>query len=110
MVEILGVYGIFYERSITQVKNLIRQEDYENEIKPIYNEIYALEIERLSKNKKSSKYKELSKAISTLQKSISYLGNFFTTDSPLGKAIYAGKLVLPKCQGGEHNVIVVSLN
>lgn len=85
---IIGTYKItYYSNNISQMKNLIKHEDYLNEIKPTYDKIHELEIEisKLNKKKKGIEIKELENQIKCLKLQIktNYGNEFFTTKSPL---------------------------
>ena len=98
---ILKVCKITYENGITQTKNLISHDTYINLIKPKLIEIADLENELSKANK--SKIKEIKFKIKELKNSIT-IKDYFTTESPLGKALHSGILKLPLQQGGNHKI------
>ena len=56
-------------------------------------------------NKKNKKYQELEREIKVLKGKLKPLGEWFTSGSPLGKALRnGGLLILPSQQGGTHKV------
>lgn len=95
----------YVKEGMNQTKNLISQEDYEEKVKPILKEIQELESKQSEYNKKNKKYQELEKEIRTLKGKLKPLGEWFTSRSPLGKALEnGGLLILPSQQGGTHKV------
>lgn len=69
--------------------------------------IGEIEAQRSGINKKSKRYKEISEKLRELKKPISELGEFFTSTSPLGLALWSSRfpnLILPPQQGGGHFV------
>ena len=87
----LGVY-ITYENGVKQEKNLVDHFVYENIIIP-------LQMVLLTAGKNKSK--KIKKDIERM------FGEFwFTTESPLGKAIKTGILSLPKHQGGNTKCLI----
>lgn len=94
---------MYVKEGMNQTKNLISQEDYEEKVKPILKEIQELESKQSEYNKKNKKYQELEKEIRTLKGKLKPLGEWFTSRSPLGKALRnGGLLILPSQQGGTH--------
>lgn len=108
IVQPIGKFRLTYANGISQVKLLITQEDYNSIIKPILDNIAELEAQRSGINKKSKRYKEISEKLRELKKPISELGEFFTSESPLGLALHTRSipkiLILPPQQGGRHFV------
>jgi len=80
----LGRYRIIYSNGVTQVKDLISQDDFKNTLAPGLMEVY-----RLTQIKAHEVAKELK---STLKKQFG--DNYFTSESPIGKAMFTGRLVL----------------
>lgn len=86
--KIIAKYKITYENGVIQFYNLISHNDFINVIKPTKDKIYDLEKENKFKPTiESNKLKEY--LINT------FSSNFFTTESPLFKALETGILVLP---------------
>lgn len=108
IVQPIGKFKLTYANGISQVKLLITQEDYKSIVKPILDNIAELEAQRSGINKKSKRYKEISEKLGELKKPISELGEFFTSESPLGLALHTRSipkiLVLPPQQGDRHFV------
>lgn len=108
IVQPIGKFKLTYANGISQVKLLITQEDYKSIVKPILDNIAELEAQRSGINKKSKRYKEISEKLRELKKPISELGEFFTSESPLGLALHTRSipkiLILPPQQGGGHFV------
>lgn len=101
----------YLKNNVSQIKNLISQETYDTIIKPLYSKIYSLEIKRCSLGKKNKEGLIIDKEISRLKKEISKYGEYFTSESPLGKAYTLlpearrrGTMELPDCQGGKQYV------
>lgn len=88
----------------SQILNFILQETYIYEIKPILNKIYELEVRRSNLGKKNKEGLLIDKEVVQLKKELSEYGDYFTSDSPLGKALTTGVLKLPPQQGGNHLV------
>jgi len=89
-------YKITYHNGISQVKNLISHDDFLNDIKPTYDLIYELEVEKKMKDVFYHK-KRLTNT---------YGHEWFTDKSPLFFAIQSGILELPSTQGGKSKCIV----
>lgn len=108
IVQPIGKFKLTYANGISQVKLLITQEDYKSIVKPILDNIAELEAQRSGINKKSKRYKEISEKLRELKKPISELGEFFTSESPLGLALHTRSipkiLILPPQQGDKHFV------
>lgn len=107
IVQPIGKFKLTYANGISQVKLLITQEDYKSIVRPILDNIAELEAQRSGINKKSKRYKEISEKLRELKKPISELGEFFTSTSPLGLALWSSRfpnLILPPQQGGGHFV------
>lgn len=89
-------YQITYSKGIVQVKNLIDQKLYDDFMKSVTPTkefvVSEKEIQKISKAFKKEHGDE-----------------FFTTESPLCKAIESGLLVLPLSQGGITKCIVKKL-
>ena len=88
IVQPIGKFKLTYANGISQVKLLITQEDYKSIVKPILDNIAELEAQRSGINKKSKRYKE---KLRELKKPISELGEFFTSTSPLGLALWSSR-------------------
>lgn len=86
----------YLKNNVSQIKNLISQETYDTIIKPLYSKIYSLEIKRCSLGKKNKEGLIIDKEISRLKKEISKYGEYFTSESPLGKAYTHAALFPPK--------------
>ena len=99
---ILAKYKIRYQNGIEQVKNLIKQEDY-NEFA---YQVSILVKDSEAKNKKANEVeiKRLTKEFKTI-----HGDEFFTTGSPLGVAIHSGLLLLPEHQGGITECLITIL-
>jgi hypothetical protein len=95
-----GKYSITYYNGITQVKDLITQDDFENVIQPKQKEIfeYMLVDDKMAANAIKRELFDL------------FGDNYFTDGSPLYGAFKTGKLILPKHQGGTTKCKVVKLN
>lgn len=98
----------YLKNNVSQIKNFISQETYDT---PLYGKIYSLEIKRCSLGKKNKEGLIIDKEISRLKKEISKYGEYFTSESPLGKAYTQlpearkrGTMELPDCQGGKQYV------
>lgn len=89
--KIIKKYIITYNNEISQTKVLISQEDYNTLVKPKLNEIILLESELVNLGRKNKKRIELEKLIKEIESSIN-IGEFFTTESPLGQAINSNYL------------------
>ena len=113
MLNILGKYRITYYNSVVQEKNLIKQSDYENIIKPKQLEAYQFEFEAtgLIKIGKKDEASVLTKKASEIKKEIkSMFGEqYFTNESALGNAINSGILSLPETQGGDTKCEITKL-
>lgn len=96
----IGRYKIDYCNGIVQEKFLIRQSDFENVIKPIQKRIYDLQIKRKD-NVASILKKELNNNFSD---------SYFTTNSPMAKAIKNGYMSLSKNQGGNVKCFISRIN
>ena len=104
----------YLKNNVSKIKNLIPQETYNTVIKPLYNKVYALDSKRGSLGKKNKEGLIIDKEISKLKKEISKYGEYFTSESPLGKAYThatllpearrRGTMELPDCQGGKQYV------
>lgn len=114
---IIDKYKITYFENgvISQYKNLISQEEYKSVVKPLIDEISDLEILQNTYNKKNKKYSEVGLKIKKLKSSLSKYGEYFTDESPLGKALLvdvcnmtdtwsSGFMYLPSSQGGMYFV------
>lgn len=106
MEKILGVYRITYPKySVSQIKNLISHNDYENIYKRWNDQKLELELELSSLNKKkhADRIKEISSEIKGIKKKlIDLFGNeFFTDESPIWLSQKTGNcMFLSDCQGG----------
>ena len=113
--KVLGVYRITYPKyNVSQVKNLISHEDYENAYKKWTERIQELEVEISSLNKKkhSDKIKELNNEVKTIKlKLLNLFGSeFFTDKSPLWLSTKCGNnMFLSNWQGGVINVELLQL-
>lgn len=100
------LYKVTYENGATQVCRLISRKEYNETIKVYKEQVndYTSQMSNLSKNNK--KYKELAQKCKELKERISEYGDFFVSDSPLGKALWSSNhiMILPVQQGGEHKV------
>lgn len=104
MSKILGTYQITYPDTtdVVQTKDLILHDDYLNIIVPTKKEISLLESSPMNKKIEDSDSEETIKEKNTIFDSISdakailkpFGSNYFTTESPLGKAINSGYLDL----------------
>lgn len=99
MNRIISKFSITYDNGITQVKNLVSQEDFDQIIKPKLKEIYELET------------KDMKKEANLIKKSLKemFSSNYFTTESPLYDAYKTGYLDLPLHCGGRKPCHVVEL-
>lgn len=101
------LYKVTYENGATQTCRLISRQEYDSTIKVYKETILDLtnKMSKLSKNNK--KYKELAQKCKELKEKISEYGDFFVSDSPLGKALWSasGYMELPLHQGGKHKVL-----
>lgn len=95
-------YSIRYHNDITQIKDMIDQSEYEGVIKPTLQAIYELEVKGSNKSKKEAR------ALKAELKE-KYGDNYFTSESPIAKAIKTGILSLPKTQGGDTKCVVKPL-
>lgn len=96
-----------YLDGVTQVLSLISHEEYVCKIKPLYAKIIELENEQSPLGKKNKRRLEIDEEIKSIDKELSKYGNFFTSKSPLGKAIQSSEfcnLHLPPQQGGNTHV------
>lgn len=96
-----------YLDGVTQVLNLIPHTEYISEIKPLYAKIIELEDEQAPLGKKNKRRIEIDGEIEAINKELSKYGNFFTSKSPLGKALQSSEfynLHLPPQQGGDTHV------
>lgn len=78
-------YCITYKGGIKQIKHLISHVDYIRLIKPMYEEIYSLELKKM--------YKEASDVKKEMYEMFS--DAWFTDESPLFNSIALGSLILP---------------
>lgn len=81
----LASYSITYKGGIKQIKHLIPHMDYIWIIKPMYEEIYQLELKKM--------FKEASDIKRCMYEMFS--DSWFTDESPLFKSIILGSLILP---------------
>ena len=88
--RIIDTYKIKYNCGIEQEKNLITHEEFENVIKPKQKRIAEL---------KSKGFNNVAKILNS-EIIITYGNSYFTTKSPLYKAIKTKHLKLPNNQGG----------
>ncbi len=104
-------YKVTYENGATQICRLMSRQEYDSTIKVYKEQInnYTSQMSGLSKNNK--KYKELTQKCKELKERISEYGDFFVSDSPLGKALWSSShiMILPKQQGGKHKIIFKQL-
>ena len=97
--KILGTYKIRYGNGMVQHCNLINQSDYETIVKPTKDRIADLLLTKDKDDKSEAKrLKDDLKA--------QFSDNYFTTGSPIYKAVGNGILSLPEHQGGNHSCIV----
>lgn len=110
--EIISKFMITYENGISQTKVLISKDTY-NEIKNIMNEVTNLEGQIADLSKKNKKRVEIENRIKKMISPIKELNEYFVVDSPLynawNQSNREGILVLPKSQGGNHNIIIECL-
>lgn len=99
---VLAKYKIRYSSGIEQVKNLVKQEDYDQ----FQNQVSILVKDSEPKNKKANEVeiKRLTNEFKSL-----HGDEYFTTGSPLGVAIHSGLLVLPEHQGGITECLITIL-
>ena len=100
-------YRITYPEGISQEKNLLDKEEYE-EVKNLSFRISELkqELSEINKRKKSEKWNEVNGKIHELDKQLSKYEEWFILESPLGKALQnGGHLILPtyKSDGSKHD-------
>ena len=106
MEKVIGVYRIIYPKyGVSQVKNLISHEDYENIYKKWNERKQELETEisGLNKKKHQDKIKELNSEIKGIKKKLNDLfgSEFFTNKSPLWLSQKCGgNMFLSNWQGG----------
>lgn len=98
--RIIKKYQIEYlNNGFTQVKTLVKREDWEEILKPTKHMISILESD--NKGKETLESKQLKKVLKSLFEDY---GICFPENSPLDKSIKTGILSLPITQGGDHPV------
>jgi hypothetical protein len=98
--RVLGVYEITYlENGFVQTKSLISEYNFNNILKPIKNAIKIIEDDNRGKENEQSQLLKQS-----LKLMFGDYNECFTEDSPMGKSIKTGIILLPPQQGGEHKV------
>ena len=104
--EIIGLYEIIYSSGVKQECYLISHLDFLTVIQKKKDEIAELQNHPDNRKPKTKEYHD--KKISEIKKWLTdkYSDNYFTTESPLGKAIKTGILSLPETQGGDHKVSI----
>lgn len=99
--NIIGKYRIEYpDRGIVQYKNLIRHEDYLNDIVPMLDNIRDIE-QKYTRKKADALIKPIKAEIKR-----KYGSHYFTNQSPLFYAIKSGEMKLGPNQGGIWKVIM----
>ena len=112
----MAKFRITYENGVSQVKTIMHQDYYEFVIKPELRQMYENEeiLANMKKPKPGTKQYEkflyIKNDIRLTKKYINEFGEFFTSKSPLGKALINSKnliglLELPEHQGGSQKVI-----
>lgn len=99
----IGLYKITYKNGFIQKKHLIPQKFYRQYKN--FNLTIAEMSETTSKRKKN---KDLIKNL-VEERNILFGDDFFTCQSPLGKAIKTGIICLPKIQGGCNVVKIIEI-
>ena len=105
MEKVLGIYRITYPKyGVSQIKNLISHEDYENIYKKWNERKQELEIEisNLNKKKHSDKIKELNNEVKAIKAKLFNLFGleFFTDRSPIWQSQKCGgNMFLSNWQG-----------
>ena len=104
------MYKIVYENRITQIKKLISHQYYLEEYIPLRIKIDEMENKKPPKSEKENlKLWEKELYVLQLEMKHKFPFQFFTDASPMYKAIETGILVLPKIQGGNHNVVITEI-
>lgn len=96
----IGLYQITYQNGITQQKHLILQKKYQEYVDG-HKSLHMMKETKKTQKKFKLQIEELTNRLHN-----NFGDSFFTTESPLGKAIKTGELCLPKHQGGCTNVII----
>ena len=115
MEKVLGIYRITYPKyGVSQIKNLISHEDYENIYKKWYERKQELETEisNLNKKKHSDKIKELNNEVKAIKAKLFNLfgSEFFTDRSPIWQSQKCGgNMLLSNWQGGVIQVELLKL-
>lgn len=102
-------YKITYPGGVSQEKNLIERDFYEEVIKPIDQALYKIDsrLAEINAKKRKDYVGDLKQARKKLKSVLSGFGEYFVNDSPLGKAmVNGGKLMLPEHQGGITSPVV----
>lgn len=105
----LGRYQVTYNNGLTQELDLISHNDFIGIIKTNKDEIYDLINHPDNKNPKTKEYHLKIAAIMKRQLSEMFGDNYFTTESPIYKAIETGILSLPLLQGGDSFCTVIKI-
>ena len=101
MLKNLMKYLIKYENGMQQIRNLISESVYIDEYKKNADRKHELEVMIGDKTISNNKKKDLKDELYHVKKNLLPFNEpWFTEESPLGKAIQTGKLMLPKVQGG----------
>lgn len=103
--NIIAKYRIEYPgRGIVQHKNLIRHEDYLNDIVPMLDKINEIE-QKYTRKKADALIKPIKAEIKR-----KYGSHYFTDKSPLFHAIKSGEMKLGPNQGDIHTLIVTEVS
>lgn len=104
------MYKITYSNGFIQYKQLISQEYYNNEYIPLKIAIGMHEELKPNKSKKDEliAWEKRKNNLNRIMKEL-FPHPFFTTESPLAKAISTGIITLPKIQGGCFTVKIEKL-
>lgn len=107
------MYRVTYANGATQTCRLISRQEYDSTIRVYREQINDCTSQMSGLSKNNKKYKELAQKCKELKEQISEYGDFFVSDSPLGKALFSShyyNLELPPQQGGRHRVLFKMLN
>lgn len=100
MKRIIGSYKITYNNSgISQLKNLVSKDDWDNVLKPIKNAISIIEDD--NKGRQNDQSKLLRESLKLMFGDIDVC---FKEGSPMYESIKSGFITLPYQQGGSHKV------
>ena len=110
--EVGLVYKITYQvNGFIQFKELIAQDRYEGEYRPLEKEIARIKANKPPKSQAEQLRlweKELAQAKRNLKSHFPY--DIFTVESPMCKAYLSGFIQLPEVQGGKHYVTIEPTN